>query len=209
MPALSTERIVDVATRISEEEGFEAISMRRLADELGVTAMALYGHVSNKHDVLELIANQYLAEVDLAADEKEWDKRLGRIFRSFHDLMAERPVLAHVLVNQTVDGPATRSMAEVVLSVLRSHGFEDSFAIELFWILASYTVGFSLGRRARVVTDPEVAGDRIARLREATGYPILSELAERYVHPPGAEVFGLGLDLLLNALKELPRRRSD
>src|ERR1700752_215749 len=88
---LSLDAIVTAATRITEEDGFGAISMRRIADDLGVSPMALYKHVANKHDLLDLIANECLADLDTAADIDAWQDRLKRIFRSFHELMAAHP----------------------------------------------------------------------------------------------------------------------
>jgi TetR/AcrR family tetracycline transcriptional repressor len=197
-PALSVQRIVDVATRISEDEGFEAISMRRVADELGVTAMALYGYVATKHHMLELIADQYMAELDLAERARAWDRRLMRIFKSFHELMLARPILAHVLIEQTVDAPATHRMAEVVLGILRKHGFKDAEAVEIFSVLASYTVGFTLSQRAREPSGDENA-QRIQRLASESAYPNLSAVAELYVNWPGPRTFDHGLEHLIRA----------
>ena len=108
---LSVEAIVDAAPRISETEGYEAISMRRLADEFGVTAMALYGYVSTKQHLLELVADRYMAELDLAEDVPDWEERLAAcLSASFYELLVARPVLAHVLTHQTVDAPSAYRM---------------------------------------------------------------------------------------------------
>lgn len=195
---LSTAAIVEIATRISEREGFEAISMRRLADEFGVTAMALYGYVPTKHRLLELIADQYLTELDLAPRVRSWDRRLQRIFTSFHELMVARPILAHVLVEQTVDAPATHRMADVVLGILRDHGFKDDEAVEIFSVLASYTVGFTLSQRAREPA-ADAAAERLERLRAQAEYPNLSALAEQYLRWPRSRAFEHGLEHLIRA----------
>jgi TetR/AcrR family tetracycline transcriptional repressor len=195
---LSTEAILEVATRISEQEGFEAISMRRLAEEFGVTAMALYGYVPTKHRLLELIADQYLTELDLAPRVRSWDRRLQRIFNSFHELMVSRPILAHVLVEQTVDAPATYRMADVVLGILREHGFKDDQAVEIFSVLGSYTVGFTMSQRVREPSPPEAA-ERLERLRAQPDYPNLSAVAEQYLKWPHSKAFEHGLEHLINA----------
>jgi len=197
--ALSTAAIVEAATRITEAEGFEAVSMRRLADEFGVTAMALYGYVETKHRLLELIADQYLTELDLAPRVRRWDRRLQRIFTSFHELLVARPILAHVLVEQTVDAPATHRMAEVVLGILREHGFKDREAVEIFSVLASYTIGFTLSQRAREPSESEARG-RLDRLRgQASDYPNLSAVAEHYLNWPRSHAFEHGLEHLIRA----------
>jgi AcrR family transcriptional regulator len=196
---LSVEAIVEVATRISEEEDFESISMRRIADELGVSAMALYKHVPNKHDLLDLIANQCLADLDLAEDVEAWDERLARIFRSFHELMVLHPVLAHVAERQTLEGSSARRMAEVVLAILRNNGFGDAEAVEVFSVLASYTVGLTLSRRARLVVNADDTAERIRRLSGDLEHPHLSAVAEHYVEWPKTPVFEHGLDVLIEA----------
>ena len=172
--------------------------MRRLADEFGVTAMALYGYVKTKHRLLELIADQYLTELDLAPRVRSWDRRLQRIFTSFHELMVARPILAHVLIEQTVDAPATHRMADVVLGILRDHGFRDGEAVEIFSVLASYTVGFTLSQRAREPADQASAG-RLERLRAQDEYPNLSAVAEQYLQWPHSKAFEHGLEHLIRA----------
>jgi AcrR family transcriptional regulator len=197
-PSLSADAIVDVATRIGEEDGFESISMRRLADELGVSPMALYKHVANKHDLLDLIANRHLAELDLAEDEQAWEQRLARIFRSFHELMVRHPVLAHVAASQSLEGPSARRMAEVVLAILRNNGFSDPEAVEVFSVLASYTVGLTLSRRARQASHEETS-KRSQRLAGDLEHPHLSAVAHHYVNWPETPVFEHGLDILIDA----------
>src|ERR1700749_1379348 len=127
---LSIEQIVDVATRIVEDEGLDNLTMRKLAREFGVTPMAFYTHVATKRRLLELVADRYMADLDLAESTRRWDLRLLRIFSGFRELMLERPILAHVLTTQTVDAPATHRMIDVVLGILRQHGFNDRESVE-------------------------------------------------------------------------------
>jgi TetR/AcrR family transcriptional regulator, tetracycline repressor protein len=197
-PELSVEAIVDAATRIAEQEGFETISMRRLAEEFGVTAMALYGYVSTKHHLLELIADRYMAQLDLATRVRTWDRRLVRIFRSFHELMVAHPILAHVLIAQPVEGPATQRVADEVIGILRDHGFDDTRAVEIFSVLASYTVGFTLSQRSRQPSSPEAAS-RLRRLRGRVEYPNLSAVADIYLDWPSTQSFDRSIDHLISA----------
>jgi AcrR family transcriptional regulator len=195
---LSIERIVEVAARITEQEGFETISMRRLADEFGVTAMALYGYVSTKGHLLELIADRYMAQLDLAEEVREWDRRLVRIFTSFHELMVARPILAHVLVEQAYDGPPARRVADRVLGILRDHGCSDEHAVEIFSVLASYTVGFTLNQRTRDPSGPQAA-ERLRRLTAQQEYPNLSAVAGHYLNWPSTRAFERALEHLIQA----------
>jgi AcrR family transcriptional regulator len=193
---LSVDRILEVAVKICERDGFEAISMRRLADELGVSPMAMYRHVETKHALLELIADKYIALLDLAEDEQDWRERLTRIFQSLGDLMVEHPVLAHVLIAQPVQGPTAYVFAEVVLNVLRSHGFGDQDAVEMFGVLSSFTVGFTLVKRSRVAGSQE-GQERVDHIRRSPQHTNLSEVAEDFVRWPRPEVFQMGLKRLI------------
>lgn len=174
---LTVERIVDVATRIVEDEGLNKLTMRRLAAELGVTTMAFYAHVPTKGRLQEMIADRYLADLDLAESSRRWDVRLLRIFTSFRDHVLERPILAHVLTAQTVDVPATHRMADTVLGILRDRGFGDREAVAIFAILANFTVGWVVGQRARAQDLPtrieELGALQGLRARHAPPHPRL------------------------------------
>jgi TetR/AcrR family tetracycline transcriptional repressor len=204
-PTLSVEAIVDAATKISDAEGFEEISMRRLADEFGVTAMALYGYVETKQHLLELVADRYMTELDLAEGEKDWQLRLARVFASFRGLLVAHPVLAHTLTHQTVDAPAAYRMADVVVGILRDHGFEDEAAIELTIVLASYTVGMVLSQHPRAIPKAEQR-KRVRRVRDAEDLPNLSAVAELYVSWPDG-TFQHGLEQLIGAYASGKGRR--
>jgi len=193
---LSADRILEVAIKICERDGFEAISMRRLADELGVSPMAMYRHVETKHALLELIADKYIALLDLAEDEPDWRRRLVRVFRSLRDLMVEHPVLAHVLIAQPVEGPTAYAFAEAVLGVLRGQGFSDEHAVELFGMLASFTVGFTLVQRSRV-SGSQDGQERVDHIRSSPQHSNLTAVAEDFVRWPRPDVFQTGLERLI------------
>ncbi|MGH9037281.1 MAG: TetR/AcrR family transcriptional regulator [Acidimicrobiia bacterium] len=202
---LTVERIVETAVGITEAEGVEAMSMRRLAQALGVTPMALYGHVGDKHDLLDLIADRYLGELELPGDDVPWEEWLGGLFGSLHVLMRQRPVLAQVLVNQPVKARAARSMADATLGVLRANGFEDRLAVEVFVVLASYTVGFTLNQTARLRPPERTADDQLRSLRErGSEYPHLAAAAEPFVNWPYHDLFDHGLRLLIGAYAHQP-----
>ncbi len=103
---LSVDRIVDMAVEITETEGVEALSMRRLTQSLGVTTMALYGHVRNKRDLLDLVADRYLAELELPGNEIPWEDWLARLFGSLHALVRQPPVLASYTLGFTLSQTA-------------------------------------------------------------------------------------------------------
>jgi len=201
---LSEETIVDAAVRISEAEGYEAISMRQLADEFGVTAMALYGYISTKQHLLELVADRYVSELDLAEDVTDWRERVSRVLHALYDLLLERPVLAEVLTHQTVEAPAAYRMADMVIGLLREHGFSDEDAVETFHVLVSYTIGMALSRRPRIATKREL-GKRARRLQANDEFPNLAEVAELFVNWEDSD-FERGLQQLIETRTKRRRR---
>ena len=201
---LSEDSIVDAAVRISEKEGYEAISMRRLADEFDVTAMALYGYVSTKQHLLELVADRYVSELDLAEDVTDWRERVSRVLHALYDLLLERPVLAEVLTHQTVEAPAAYRMADMVIGLLREHGFSDEDAVETFHVLVSYTIGMALSRRPRIATKREL-GKRARRLQANDEFPNLAEVAELFVNWEDSD-FERGLQQLIETRTKRRRR---
>ena len=72
---LSKERVLRAAIELADAEGIEALSMRRLAKELGVEAMSLYNHVANKGEILAGIIDLVAGEFDLPSDESDWKSR--------------------------------------------------------------------------------------------------------------------------------------
>jgi hypothetical protein len=89
-------------------------------------------------------------------------------------------------------------MADVVIGVLREHGFSDREGIEIFSILASYTVGFTLSQQHRGSPE-ETPVDRLGYLKSLTEYPNLAAVAELYLTWPRSRAFEHGLEHLIRA----------
>src|SRR3970040_1134736 len=75
---LSKERVLRAAIALADEGGIEALSMRRLAKELGVEAMSLYNHVANKDEILDGIVDGVVSEIDLPSDGVDWKTAIRR-----------------------------------------------------------------------------------------------------------------------------------
>jgi AcrR family transcriptional regulator len=77
-PRLSRQRVLDAALALADARGIDALSMRSLGAELGVEAMSLYHHVSNKDDLLAALVDRVFAEVELPADDDGWKEAMRR-----------------------------------------------------------------------------------------------------------------------------------
>src|SRR4051794_2050186 len=91
MAALTRERIVDAGLALADEHGLEAVSMRRVAGELGVKAMSLYNHIAAKNDLLDGMLERVLGEVTLPVAGGEWEAELRRCAMSLHDAIRRHP----------------------------------------------------------------------------------------------------------------------
>jgi TetR/AcrR family transcriptional regulator, tetracycline repressor protein len=114
---LSKNVVVDTALRVADEEGLEALSLRRLARALDVTPMAIYRHVRNKSHLLDLMADRLLERIDLAAGAPAaWTERLRRLLGSYQAVAAEHPAAPHLLA-RPFSSPTALRISETLLEV--------------------------------------------------------------------------------------------
>ena len=107
---LSKERVLLAAVRIADEEGIAALSMRRLGQALGVEAMSLYKHVTNKDDLLAGIVDIVAAEIELPAIGGDWQASLRRRAVSAHEVLMRHP-WATILIVSRASGATTAGNA--------------------------------------------------------------------------------------------------
>lgn len=194
---LTLDRIVDGAFELYETEGVEALTMRRVASHLGVTAMALYPYVKTKDGLLDLVAARCLEDLDIAEDAGTWKEAVSRVFRSFHEIALERPVLIRVLTAKPVDAVSAYRMGETVLRALDGAGFDKHEALEFYVVVSSYVVGFTLAQSARL--DAEATLERAERLKHLPDFPHLEAVAGEYAGWAHLHMFEDGLERLVAA----------
>ena len=140
-PKLSIDAVVDAAADIADSEGIGAVTMRRLAERCGVGAMTIYGYVRTKEEILAVLADRYLAEIDLPDPAMRWQDQLATLYRSVRDVMLAHPTLVPIIANQRLDGRSAYRGAEVVCGALRATGMADRDVLTAFATLTSFTVG--------------------------------------------------------------------
>jgi AcrR family transcriptional regulator len=203
--ALSQERrrrpIVGAAREVIASDGFEALTMRRLAERCGVGAMTLYGYVRTKEDLLGALADTYLAEVDLPEGDLPWQEQIAGVFRSVHHVFLAHPELVQIVATQPLEGAAALRGAEVVLAALRRAGLDGQEAVSAFDALVSYTAGFTqrdAAARARAARP----GERLVRIRELAAAELshVTDVAGLLVARDSERRFEGGLDLLIRGV---------
>jgi AcrR family transcriptional regulator len=204
LPPLSADMIVKAAFAIADRDGLSALSMRRVAKELGCNPMSLYEHVANKEELLDLVADSALAELPEIDPATEWRAAMTEFMTAFHALLVRYPAVAHIMVQRPLSGPMALARGGPAIETLLRAGFDDATAVELFIAVASYTIGVSLYEIAR--KDPDLGGavGRFDSLAEQD-QPILYRLGRRIAMVTDERQFQAGLGhLLLGYSGELP-----
>ena len=145
---LTRAAIVRRALKIGETEGLDAVSLRRLASEFGVTPMALYRHVRDKQDLINAMAELVMEGVDLTVGFRasmSWTDRVRRALLNFRDQMDERPLAIQLQIAYGGDNiSAFWRPIEDVLGILLSAGFKPRDAAKLIRIVSNLLAGYLL-----------------------------------------------------------------
>ena len=184
---LSRAAIVARALELGDAEGLEAVSLRRLAADLGVTPMALYRHVKDKHDLINAMTEVVLDGLDLTVGfqpSMPWTDRLRQALLTFRDQMEARPLALPLAIAYTGQGPASFwRMNEALLGILLGAGFERRTAVVLIRILSNLVAGYLLlmGQGRSEIQDALDAQD-VDLLRRRTELAQLSLPRDRFPH---------------------------
>ncbi|WP_158675499.1 TetR/AcrR family transcriptional regulator [Nocardia stercoris] len=136
---LSLDRIVDAAMKIVDHAGLDALSMRRLGDELQTTASALYAHVADKDELLDLMFDRVMGEVELPdPDPDDWQEQLKQYARESVRVLVGHRDLAKITIGRVPFGPNGIRTIEQMLALLRSGGLPDRIAAYAGDLLGSY-----------------------------------------------------------------------
>jgi AcrR family transcriptional regulator len=204
---LSKDRVLRAAMALADEGGIKAVSMRKIAQELGVEAMSLYNHVASKDEIIDGIVDLVAADIDLARDDTDWKSAMRRRVISAHDVLLEHPWAANLWMSGQTLGGARMRYADAVLRGFREGGFPEELTYHAFHVIQSHVMGFTM-YVASFDFDAEELEQLAAEFLEtfpADEYPDLA-LHIRQHAEPGDEhegTFELGLDLVLDGLERL------
>jgi AcrR family transcriptional regulator len=199
---LTRDRIARAALELADRDGVEALSMRRLASELGSGTMSLYGHFRDKRELLDSVMATATAEMSVAPPSGDWRDRVRWLVNSTVELFERHPSVVQIWARQPVLGAGSLNAVEAGLDVLRRAGFGAEESVRAFRLLVTYTYGFGLFNQAR--------GDEEAREQVLAGlqglpedqFPNLREAAEPFAAAIGGrEVFNYGLERILDGLE--------
>jgi AcrR family transcriptional regulator len=203
---LTRARVLDAAIDLADRDGIAAVSMRRLAQELGVEAMSLYTHVRGKDDLLDGMADALVARVAAPVPTDGWLVTLRATVLAARGELLRHPWAAHLIETRAAPGPATIAYMDRIAGILREGGFSTDLAHHALHVLGSRVMGFSqdlFDDKAEV--DPGEAAAFAAQL--ADRYPNVAAIALAASHEGGLGgcdddvEFAFGLDLILEGLE--------
>lgn len=209
---LSREAIVEAALRVVDAEGLDATSMRRVAEELGTVPSALYWHVRNKDELLQLVFDRVAGELELPEpDPENWQEQLKAMGREMRRVLTSHRDIARVSLGSIPVGPNVLRASEWMLGLLRAAGLPDRTAALAGDLLALYVGAYayeeSLGLASP--TGEELPPEQIiAMLRDywaslpPSRFPNTVALVDTLFEGGPNERFEFGLDVLLRGLAQ-------
>jgi AcrR family transcriptional regulator len=212
---LTKDRIVRAATGLIEREGADALSMRRVAADLGVAVMSLYNHVPSKAALLDAVAERILAGMNVPADPAlHWTERARCLVRAFREVAHDYPRSVTLVLTRKVDAPSGLRPVEHALAVAAEAGFDGETSVRIMRALLAYAIGAQM-REVNAVEmldylrkdDPAARPPRLDFLDPAEFPHVVALQQDLLRHDPDTD-FEFGLDLLLTAVDGLPRRAA-
>ena len=204
---LTRERVLRAAVELADSEGLEALSMRRLAKALGVEAMTLYHHVSNKADMLSAIVDLVESDIELPRPSDSWRQGLRRVALSYREVHRSHPWAATMALSPSGSRPSRQHYMEAVLGCLSGAGLSPVHVDHAYHVLDAYVAGFTLW-----VSQLDIAPEGLEELAQSflreigDEQPHLAAHVRWHLQPPDpddAGTFAFGLDLILDGLERL------
>jgi AcrR family transcriptional regulator len=216
---LSDGRVLEAAVALAQREGLDSVTMRRLADELGVGAMTLYHYVPNKEKLLDGMVDIVFGEIELPTTDVDWRTAMHRRALSTREALNRHRWAVGLMESRTTPGPASLRLHDAVLGCLREAGFSLESTVQAYSVLDAYIYGFALQESSVPFETAEesaaVAERQVRQYAElaherqlgqlAQEFPYLAEVVAGHVAEVGydfASAFEYGLDLILDALEQ-------
>ena len=204
---VTRERVLQAALGLADEGGVDAVSMRKVADVLGVKAMSLYNHVANKDDVLDGMVDATYGEIAAPTPDADWQAQVREIAISAHEVFLRHPWAAGLQMS-VKPGPARLRYGDRLLGCFRDAGFSKQLTYHGYHIIESYILGYTSQVLAYRAVDTDQFEDVLTRFTRgdfAKEYPHFTEHALQHIEPePGQEdvnAYELGLDMILDGLE--------
>ena len=210
---LTRERVLHAAVGLADAAGIEALSMRRLGQELGVEAMSLYNHVANKEDIFDGMVDIVVGEIDVPDSALDWKTAIRQIILSARRSLLRHRWASEVIISRVEVTPTMLAYMDSMAGVLRRGGFSVDLTHHAFHVLGSRILGFvqELYDDSEAMADsPDASAVMLEQMADV--YPYITELAVAVTHDAETTIgggcddqfeFEFGLDLILDGLELL------
>jgi AcrR family transcriptional regulator len=205
---LSRDRVVRAALRVMDEEGLEAVTMRRIGRELGVEAMSLYNHVRDKEDLFQGVIEAVLAEFRFEPTGEDWLTQAKTAAGEWRRLLRAHPNVVHLMLENKhplLSPEALRPM-EIAFELLHRAGLSDRDAVSAFQAIGAFIFGHVMMEVGNVAPGPtELDGRSAEELRRtlAPAFPHFAELLPAFLECDRDATFDLGLEALLTGVRSV------
>jgi AcrR family transcriptional regulator len=216
---LSKERVLKAAVELADRGGIESLTMRRLADALGVGVMSLYYYVPNKDELITGMVDIVFGEIELPSTDVDWRTAMRQRAISTRNALNRHRWAVGLMESRAMPGPASFRVHNAVLGYLREGGFSIELTIQAYSVLDAYIYGFALQEKTVPFESAEgaatVAEEQVRQFEAqaeeqqlaalADEFPYLAEVVAGHVAKVGydfAEAFEYGFDLILDALEK-------
>lgn len=197
---LSADLIFAAALRLVDDEGLEALTMRRLAETIGVATMSLYSYVDTKEDLVRGVLNLVTSELTLPSQDTPPWVALRTINREFRQTALRHPNLVPLITRAPPSGAAGLRTLEAALDALRRAGMAPALAAPAYRLMASFAIGFvSLECGGFFRPIDVAAGERVAPIDSST-LPRIAEMAPYLATWDAGEEFERGMDVVIGVL---------
>jgi AcrR family transcriptional regulator len=214
---ISKDAIVTAAIGLLDREGLAALSMRRLAEELGTGAASLYWHVGSKDGLLDLVLDQVIGEQEVPdPDPKRWREQIKEVARTQRAASLRHPWVVRVSIGRIPMGPNALRYSERILAILRAGGLPPHLAVQGYLLLIATINGFTIDETgvddgpaaadsplpidaADLQQVADMARDYIASL-PAGAFPNMTALAGEFAFSDPDERFELLMDIFVDGL---------
>jgi AcrR family transcriptional regulator len=211
---LSRQRVLRAAVTIADEAGIQALTMRRLAEEVGAEAMSLYYHFANKEEVLDGVVeviveelNDVVGRVDVPSAGADWKKAVRARILAAREVLLRHPWAPRLFETRAAMSPAVVRYHDALVGLMRDGGFSFDLCHHALHALGSRAMGFT-----QELFDPGDGADQEMPTDMADQFPNLAAMLAEVVHDDPESTLGwcddqtefeFGLDVILDGLDRL------
>ncbi len=211
---LTRERILEAALSLADGEGIEALSMRRLAKELGVDPMAIYHHLPNKRALLSALIEEIFSEMRVpgSVETGSWRERVRAWACAFRDVARAHPKLVpHLATYPEAATEATLESTEELYAALEAAGMPPIQIVGAVGVVVDYLNGFALAEASGALGEPDEQREMLEMLddRPQGELPAMRRTLEALPSEDLGTNFEFGLEVVLAGLEATARRRDE